>query len=93
MFLEERVPVNKRTGAPFAQKTPEFKFPKQMFDGGDVLASDKPTDICHRVDKFQKHTADQFHSQFNKLKASTGLHTREVSRTKHRSNVIVQSHH
>ena len=62
--------------APFTQKTPEYKFLKQMFEKGDVLASDKPTDIYYKVDKFQKYTTDQFRSQFNKLKTATGLHTR-----------------
>jgi hypothetical protein len=57
-------------------KMPEYKFLKEMFDSGEILASDKPTAIYYRVDKFQKYTTDQFRSQFNKLKASSGLHTR-----------------
>jgi hypothetical protein len=70
----------KGSAASFTQKTPEYKFLKKTSEAGDIVPSDKPSEVYYQHGSFSKYTTNQFRSQFNKLKTAIGLHTRAAKR-------------
>jgi hypothetical protein len=68
---------SKSTAQKFTRKTKAFKHLEKLFKDNSIDPTDRPSDVRARDPLFQDFTANQFRSQFNKLKKEVGLVTKE----------------